>query len=189
MLIATLNRNGRASPSLGPGPLSKWTTIQRFIRSSRISVMCLQETHLTADHVDQLHRPGLFGRRLRIISSHPTTNPTASAGTAFVINRELLSPPHTQHVEHIPGRASSLSLTWAADHSLTITNIYAPNSPHAHAVFWDTIQKDLESKAIRPDLLLGDFNIVEDALDRSPQHADHAPAIDTLRTLRESINV
>lgn len=128
---------GRASPTLGPGPLSKWTAVQRLVRQQKISILCLQETHLTPEHALQLRQ--LFGHRLDIECSHPTEHPAASAGVAFVINKELLAPPQTHHVEHVPGRASSLSLTWAADHTLTITNVYAPNSPNAHAAFWDTI--------------------------------------------------
>ena len=58
-LIATLNMKGRSSPDCGPGPLSKWTTVHRVLREKKISILCLQETHLDEAHV--LHIKTLFG--------------------------------------------------------------------------------------------------------------------------------
>ena len=68
----------------------------------------------------------------------------------------------------------------------TAKYIYAPNSPHAHTNFWSQIQNKITLAANRPDILLGDFNIVEDAIDRAPFHKDYEPAVYCLRDLHNA---
>ena len=68
---------------------------------------------------------------------------------------------------------------------MSILNVYAPNEPSANEAFWDSIERrwyDLDLPA--PDLMLGDFNIVEDSLDRLPNRTDHAGATGALGRLR-----
>lgn len=163
ILITSLNIKGQASPSCGLGPLSKWTTIHRVLREWKIGILCLQETHLDANHVQQIET--LFGRRIQIIHSPSPDNTTSTAGVTIVINKELISPLNIQTTILIPGRAIISSITWHNDQTVTIANAYAPNSPHAHAHFWTEIQNKLILHPSNPNFLLGDFNIVEDPID------------------------
>ena len=98
-------------------------------------------------------------------------------GVAFVINKEIVSTMSTTTIEIDPGRALLMNIKWHNEQKLSILNIYAPNSPHAHPVFWSNIQSKLESLSLRPEILLGDFNIVEEAIDRAPAHEDYEPAV------------
>ena len=166
-LIATLNMNGRASPDCRPGPLSKWTMIYRVLWEKKISILCLQETHLENKHVQRIET--LFGRHLKVMNSKYPTNPSSTAGVAFVVNKELVNTLSMTTTELIPGQAMILTINW-----------HDNNSPHAHAYFWSKIQNNLDHHPHRPDLLLGDFNVIEDAIDRAPAHKDYEPATSCL---------
>jgi exonuclease III len=52
--LATLNMKGRASLPLGPSQISKWATINRMMRENKIDILCVQETHLTPEHITQI---------------------------------------------------------------------------------------------------------------------------------------
>ena len=186
-LIATLNIKGRTSPHCGPGPISKWTAINWVLQEKKISILCVQETHLDENYAHQID--SLFGRKIHLAYSKPADNLTAQAGVALIINKELLTPTEVLNTELIPGRALITTIKWHNDQRLTIINIYAPNSPHAHAPFWTQIQQRLPDHPFPPDLLLGDFNITEDPIDRAPAHADHDIAIQCLRDLRLKHNL
>ena len=94
-------------------------------------------------------------------------------------------------MELIPGRVLLLMLDWHNDQRLTILTIHAPNSPHAHPQFWSEIENKINDNPHRPDLLLGDFNIIEDAMDRAPAHEDYEPlaVVDCLRDLHNAIGI
>ena len=178
---------GRSSPECGPGPLSKWTTIHRVLREKKISILCLQETHLTEAH--SRHIESLFGRHLYVLNSAHPDNPGSTAGVAFVINKELVNTHSITTTELIPGRALALTLNWHNEQTLTILNVYAPNSLHAHAHFWTELQNKIDTHPHRPDLLLGDFNLIEDPIDRAPAHEDYEPAVYCLRDFRNTVDV
>ena len=186
-LIATLNTKGRASSHCGPGPISKWTAISRVLRENKISILCIQESHLDDTYAQQIET--LFGRRLHLSYSKPTDDPTSHAGVAIIVNKELMSPTEISSTELIPGRALATAIEWHNDQRLTIVNVYAPNSPYAHAAFWTQLQQRLQDHPFPPDLLLGDFNLVEEPLDRAPAHTDRDNATVCLRDLRLDHNL
>lgn len=166
--------------------LQSWPTLQMDNNPSgypwkKISILCLQETHLDTTHVQQLK--SLFGHWIQIIHSQLPDNPTSSAGVTIVINKELLLPSNTQTTILVPGRAIISSITWYNNQKIMIANIYTPNSPHTHAHFWIEIQNRIHNHPSQPDFLLGDFNIVEDPLDRAPTHKDYPNAVESLQTL------
>ncbi|KAG1846560.1 hypothetical protein DFJ58DRAFT_717310 [Suillus subalutaceus] len=73
---------------------------------------------------------------------------------------------------------------------LAVLNIYTPNNPAEHHNFWTTIKDSETSRNNQQiDLLLGDFNLTEDPLDRAPTRTDNEAATDALRDLRETLNV
>lgn len=178
---------GHTSPDCGPGPISKWTAIHRTLCEKKISILCLQETHLEDEHIHTIGT--LFGRRLEIIHSKHPTNPGSTAGITIVINKEQINTHSITSTELVPGRAMALMINWHDDQRLTILNIYAPNSPHAHAHFWTKIRNDIDNHPHCPNLLLGDFNLVKDTIDRAPAHKDYKPATPCLRDLRNTIGV
>ena len=178
--VATLNINGRGQAN-DSGLSQKWQTIHSLIKLCRLGVLATQESHLDDSDVTNIHC--LFGRRILIVNSPDAISHNAR-GVSFVINRELVDTTVLQTYDLIPGRALMLSLHWHGDQRLSLLNIYAPNSAPENAAFWPTLQTALSQGGIpRPDVILGDFNVVLDGIDRFPMHADHPAAVDALTSL------
>ena len=177
--LATLNMKERAAASLGPSQISKWTEISSIMRTQRISVLAVQETHLTEEHVESIHT--LHGKRIQVINSSPLSN---SAGVAFVLNRELTNVQDLSYTVLVPGRAIVVTTKWHQSNEITLLNVYAPNRYPDHLNFWDEVRSKLRATGTCPDFLMGDFNIVEDPLDRAPARNDDEPATTALRDLR-----
>ena len=75
---------------------------------------------------------------------------------------------------------------------ITILNVYAPNAPHENRDFWTKLNemfKQPEKKLKKPDLMLGDFNLVEDAIDRLPCKGDNENVVEELQKLKHEIKV
>ena len=92
--------------------------------------------------------------------------PTAARGVATVLNRELIDTSGAQMTTLIPGRATLTTVHWHAGRKLTLLNVYAPNTPAENETFWETLANKLETSNHRkPDIVLGDFNLVEESID------------------------
>ncbi|KAI9061227.1 hypothetical protein FKP32DRAFT_1613341 [Trametes sanguinea] len=129
----------------------------------RLSVLAVQEAHLTDERIDMLN--SCFGTKLKIIGSASCINPTAAGGVAFIV----------------PGRAMMLTLPWGKTRTLNILNVYAPNNTSENAGFWTNLNERWErDRSFRPDVVLGDFNVVESAMDRLPSHCDPERAVQAL---------
>lgn len=159
-----------------------------MMREKRIGILCLQETHLTHEHERQIDN--LFSRRLLVLNSSDPDRPGNSAGIAFVVNKELTNTANVKMTVLVPGRAAVLSMKWHNEKNITLLNIYAPNNAHEHPIFWTKVrEKWLEAGLNNPDFMLGDFNLTEDPLDRSPARLDNENAIEALRQTRNALNL
>ncbi|KAI0054772.1 DNase I-like protein [Artomyces pyxidatus] len=125
-----------------------------------------------------------------VLNSSLPTNPGASTGVAFVLNRWITNDNNYRFEVLIPGRAIALTTTWHNDEKLTMLNVYAPNHPNQHPAFWERLQQEWRQRNMpRLDFLMGDFNIVEDPLDRAPARFDDEAAITALREFRTELNI
>ncbi|KAG1726452.1 Endonuclease/exonuclease/phosphatase [Suillus occidentalis] len=187
-ILATQNIRGQASLTLGPSPISKWTTINHLMREKKLGILCVQETHLLNEHITSIDN--IFSRRLKVLNSSDPDQPGNSAGVAFVINKELVENSNYKMLELIPGRAIVLTIHWHQNQPITILNIYAPNAANEHPLFWETIQKKWEENELdEPDFMVGDFNLTEDPIDRAPARPDNENATNALRDLRQKLNI
>jgi exonuclease III len=184
--IATLNINRRQEA--GKGPLSKWADIIKIVTENRISILAVQETHL--DTADEGVLNTWYKDKVRIINSADPDRPHASARVAFVLNKRL-TPWLTDSVtyqEIVPGRALALTTNWHANETTTVMNIYAPLDIQKHEDFWTNVYDNYtQTNVPRPDFMLGDFNIVEHALDRMPSRTDPTRATDALSSLKRNL--
>jgi hypothetical protein len=68
--------------------------------------------------------------------------------------------------------------------------IYAPNSPAENQAFWESLLLRWTTCNLpKPDLFLGDFNLVEDAIDRLPCHSDHNGATQALQDVKSTLHL
>ncbi|KIN93066.1 hypothetical protein M404DRAFT_36430 [Pisolithus tinctorius Marx 270] len=110
------------------------------MRDDHLAILALQETHLDETQAASLN--DTFIDTLHIITSTDPDHPLAR-GVAIALNKCLVK----MHEE-----------------KLNILNIYAPNDPSENQWFWETIHDNIINLP-QPDMLLGNFNIVEDSID------------------------
>ncbi|KAI0312818.1 Endonuclease/exonuclease/phosphatase, partial [Amylostereum chailletii] len=176
LTISSLNMKGKAVTG-NVLPLNKWQGLNKVIRERHIGILALQETHLTEPDVESLTR---MYPNIRVFSSRNETHPNRE-GVAFVINRQMTHADGVTLTEIIPGRAILLRIPWHGSMILQVLNIYAPNSPADNTNFWNTLP--------RPDIVLGDFNLVEDAIDRIPCHADADAPVEALNAFMHGFHL
>lgn len=181
--IATLNIRGYG-PAAGVNTDTRWMLINQLVRDEKIAVLAVQEAHLDAERVLALNN--LFGRHLHVFHSALPENPTGACGVAFVLNKRFLDYERCAINEIVAGRAISLTFSWVGERVLRVLNVYGPNAHASNAEFWNTIWT---AGVGRTDLLLGDFNVVEDGLDRIPARTDPGRATDALRELITEMRV
>ena len=180
--IASLNIKGRTS-----GDLEKWYHVPQFMREKRIGILAVQETHLTEEIAENFER--MYGNNLKLIHS-PDPASNNAKGVAFVLNKKLVPTDDVSQDIVVPGRVLVISIPWKDNATITALNIYAPNIPQEARIFWREVQDGLRWMApTKPNVMLGDFNLVEDTLDRIPSGTDDPQTAEHLKEVRTSLNM
>lgn len=169
-------------------PANKWNRINQLMRDKKIAVLAVQETHMDDDRRQAVEQ--VAGRRLKIVSSADPTNPSGRGGVAVVLNQQLVHSDELQSIEIVPGRAILVTLKFSHEEKLRVLAIYAPNNAKDNELFWRVLQEYFAANPRkRADIMIGDFNVVEDAIDRIPSHTDNAATVDALDDLKRSLNL
>ena len=185
--VASLNMRGIGTQA-PLDPNNKWSALSYLIREQKIGILAIQETHLTDEAIDNLHRA--YGKRLQIYHSSDPENPSQRAGVAIVVNKALTNIKGIETETIVPGRAIMMQIPWHATLKLRILAVYAPNTPKENGAFWNKIVEHWDKRRLpTPDIVLGDFNIVEDALDRLPAHADDPDATVELISMKQRFQI
>lgn len=108
-----------------------------------------------------------------------------------MINKELVNTEGIKEEEIIPGRAMLLSIPWHDQSKLTILNVYAPaEDMKANEKFWIDLKNIFDANThSKPNLLLGDFNVVEESIDRLPNKIDNNYTVKALKAFRRSLKL
>ena len=159
-----------------------------MMKVENIVVLAVQETHLDEKLLTEIERS--FNKYLTIENSSIPENPTQSGRVTIVLNKALIDPEELSSHMLIQGRAVLTKLQWANVEKLVILNRYALNNRHSHSDFWKQIEIERQSKRLpKPDILLGDFNIMEDAIYRSPPNVNKNVAVEALCKIRATWNL
>ena len=86
--IATLNIRGFCYTE-AVGNESKWNHVNQVIRDKKIGILMVQETHLTAEHKNDIEN--LFGKRMKIFFSADPDNSMGKGGVTVVLNKHLIN--------------------------------------------------------------------------------------------------
>ncbi|KAF8494744.1 Endonuclease/exonuclease/phosphatase, partial [Russula emetica] len=174
--------NGYSAPMSSLSGIEKWSTVTRTMNKHKIAILAIQETHLDPSRLNDIL--SLFGHKVHIIASYDPDSPRASAGVAFAINKKLIKTNEFTSYELHKGRALALRIKWH-EMETTLLNVYAPNNRREHPKFWENIENEQRTRRMRrPNFMLGDLNVTEDNIDRSPAHPDDPGAVSALRELR-----
>ncbi|KAF8196496.1 Endonuclease/exonuclease/phosphatase, partial [Pholiota molesta] len=167
---------------------AKWQNINQLMREERVAILAVQETHLQDEDTALLNDQ--FHGRLDIHNTADPENPTARAGVAIILNKQLTEWKGATTTVIVPGRAILICLPWKANTIINTLAIYAPNDSAENAGFWATLTRVWDEQNLPvPDILLGDFNMVEDAIDRLPSHRDSPQATNNLEIFKSHISV
>ena len=151
------------------------------MRDGNIGLLAVQESHLTDEIADQFQE--LFSNSLTLHYS-PDPETRNARGVAIILNKRMVDTRTVKTTVVAQGRALMASIPWHNDQHINVLTVYAPNPPRENKHFWVDILSELTSSPnLHPDIVLGDFNIVEDALDRLPCKPDAANATSALRDL------
>ncbi|KAJ7203989.1 Endonuclease/exonuclease/phosphatase, partial [Mycena haematopus] len=137
-----------------------------MVDEHRLGILALQETHL--DNTAAAEFDTVFNPWFRLMNSAHPMNPTSTAGVAFLLNKKFVDVNHVQMSELEPGRALMISVPWHGGRTLNILNIYAPNTAPDRDSLWSRLRtkwRDDPSLPL-PEIVLGDWNFVEDPRDR-----------------------
>ncbi|KAJ8457104.1 hypothetical protein ONZ45_g18449 [Pleurotus djamor] len=131
-----------------------------------------------------------FDRRMLVCASGDPERPSQRAGIAIILNRGLLEADEAPMKEIVPGRAASVEFKIHNNKKIRVLGVYAPNDPNDNARFWKKILDHYEENpGGEPDVILGDFNMVEEAIDRFPAHTDKEATTAALDDLKFYLNM
>ncbi len=176
--IASLNMNGRRYTN----KKSKLKDISKLMRQERIAILAVQETHLTED---LLEKAVSENPSLQIISN---SNNPAAAGVGFIINCNELNTEvaEVKHVVLIENRASRLCIEWGTNNALDIIVVYAPNEVGPKIEFLQSLYEQMNKcDRLTTPIVMGDWNFVEEGIDRSPIHDDDNRLRDAFRQIKQ----
>ena len=156
--------------------------LPQLMRENGVGVMAIQEAHLTDELASQFET--LFGS---VFALHHSPDPITrnARGVALILNRRAVRADDAVTTILVPGRAMITSVPWHDDQTISVLTIYAPNAPGEMLEFWEAVDSGVNaSQTLSPDVMIGDFNVVEDALDRLPSKQDDARTTEALRDFR-----
>ncbi|KAF8178318.1 Endonuclease/exonuclease/phosphatase, partial [Mycena galopus ATCC 62051] len=184
--VASFNMNGWKAAN---APKPKWHEINQMMREKRIGILLVQEAHLNEERRQEIEK--LFKKSLKIYHSEDPTKPLSTNGVAIVLNRRLTNVNGVQITEVVKGRAIHIRTNWHREEKINILGVYAPNDNAKNAEFWGDIGRyyDTHPNVVKPDLMGGDFNLVEDAIDRLPMSEDDYPQVAALDDLKRKLNM
>jgi exonuclease III len=188
LTIASLNMRGHGDVAhlINNGAGNKWFHVNQMLRDKKIGVLALQETHMKDTLQNNIEHTF---KRICIFHCSDPDAPN-SKGVAVVLNRDVTNATGATSVNIIPGRAMMVSLPWHANECLNILAVYAPNQVNESKHFWLDLQRIREEKRLpKPHIMLGDFNMVEDAIDRLPSHPDDKATVSVFRALKHSLHL
>ncbi|KAI0742778.1 Endonuclease/exonuclease/phosphatase, partial [Daedaleopsis nitida] len=188
--IASLNMNGFGC-TVRDHPDNKWGQVYSTMRDARIGVLLLQETHLTAERVSFIEH--MFKGKIRILYSPHPTRPTQKEGVAIAINCRLVDPATVERVEVDKGRAIQVSIPWNNNSKISVLCIYAPTSDGetTRRLFFKKVEDFYAShpQLPRPSVMAGDFNNLEDTVDRLPVGSGRDSSIEALDDLKRAVGL
>ncbi|KAJ3726725.1 hypothetical protein C8R42DRAFT_573316 [Lentinula raphanica] len=186
--IAALNIRGHGV--INPdNPDNKWLHARQIMNQKGIGILVVGEAHMDTERraeIEQVH-----GAYMKIYFSR-LPNTANAAGIAFALNKRITNTEGIQTYEVVAGHALLLEIDWHNNERLSILGIYAPNaSMQENAIFWTKVQDFFtrNPRVRKPDLMLGDCNVVEEPMDRLPMRNDASVAVDALDDLKLALRL
>lgn len=146
---------------------AKFGNLHDHMRDNHIGLALVQETHMSESQAAQMQANF---QRLLVFASPTPDHESSRGGIACLVNREIMQIESITHTVLEAGRAALITIVKKSGSVLCALNIYAPaTTPLERTQFYQRINKYFEDNrhARRPLYMGGDFNMVEEGLDRS----------------------
>lgn len=188
MKLASLNMRGYGNQNVRHSG-NKWNHINQIMRDKKLAFLIVQETHMDEERQHQVEQ--LFSKRMKVFSTANPENPTGKGGVAIVLNKHNLETDSAQSSVIVAGRALLLRTKFHHEEKISILAIYAPNDPGENRDFWKTILTYFQEhpNIPKPDIMAGDFNMVDDAIDRLPTHNDFLEIVNAFDELKSELGL
>ncbi|KAK1221169.1 hypothetical protein PQX77_016024 [Marasmius sp. AFHP31] len=178
LLIASINIKGRGASDV-TYPEHKWNAIYRVMLKRKMAILAVHETHLSEDHLADLP-DSYIDKKLKVFNTINRDRPNA-AGTAIVLNDDLIHTDPVRATTLIHGRAICIETHWKGGKTLTVLSLYAPNDTMQNNMnFWH----ELTRQFLTLDIPTPDIVLTEDTADRSNGKPDHGGAIAALHKFK-----
>ena len=162
-----------------------------MLKRRKIAVLALQETHPNDELQETMEKR--FRNSLHIVHSADPEEPGARGGVSIVINKSIIDTKGVVCKPVIDGRVVLVEVPWNGGETLHIMNVYAPADNAGKAKFWEELlQRVEETEELRLDIVVGDFNLVENPeVDRLHNRggADPAAARSAMSELTTELNL
>lgn len=128
---------------------------------------------------------------MKVYNTQHLETPTSSDGIAFVLNKTLISTYRSKAKEVIPRKAIELQIRWTQGRTVKILGIYAPlqNGREREKFFMNITEHYQRKGQQKPEIILGDFNMVKETIDRAPATDPNDKLLDALDTLKNTLNI
>jgi len=145
----------------------KYKDITTMIRKNKIAILAIQECRLDENEQKKIEA---MCPKIEIIRN---SNSTAKEGIAFIINKDLMKDRKIEHKILIQNRMSRITIKWNEEITIDIINIYAPNNEKEKIAFFKKANHIIKTLKNKENIItMGDFNSVEDKIDRLPMTKD-----------------
>ncbi|KIY73937.1 DNase I-like protein, partial [Cylindrobasidium torrendii FP15055 ss-10] len=177
--VAALNIKGHGNLNLSHAD-NKWAALNSMIKAEKVGILIVGEAHMNAERHEALAKR--YERSMEILYSAASSN---AAGIAIVLNKHLIKTESVKSVEIKKGRAILVTVNWHGTEKLSVLGVYADNPPLDNANLWSSIEEYFEENPTTrmPDIMAGDLNVVESALDRLPPRKDDDKPVQALDSL------
>ncbi|KAJ7679586.1 hypothetical protein B0H17DRAFT_1139122 [Mycena rosella] len=164
--VGSLNIAGRDIATHMSRSNHKSKFVKRMVDENRLGILAMQETHLDDCGAADFHK--IYQSWFKTIHSAHPTSPNSTAGVAFLLNGKFIDIEHVQEIELIPGHALMINIPWHKGRTVTILNIYAPSTLQERDKMWTQLWTKWKNDTHLPfpNIVLGDWNFVEDTRDR-----------------------
>ena len=161
--VALLNMRGRQKEGK-----DKLKMVIDWMHVNHISILALQETHIKTEYIEELNK------KYRYIKFYGCSASTSSGGIMFILSESARTLNDMNYKSFECGRTGMLSLKYR-DQTLNMVNVYMPNDKTHQRETLTNLRRALKNETGIKDselIVLGNWNFVEDQVDRSPQHTD-----------------
>src|SRR5260370_28318602 len=157
--IASLNMKGANSVNMQ----NKWKQIIHCMKTKKITILCVLNSHSDDNQIICLNNK--YNPLFKFIHTSDNDN-THSKGIVIVKNNNLIPNELLDITDLAPGRAIKVMVKWLKESYINILAMYTPNPPRENEKFWKHLTEHFsQNNASQPDIMLGDFNIVKQAID------------------------